>query len=71
MSYFNNNLGFSMIELIIAVSIMVILTSVAYLSYSKYLEDTENARNQIDAEVLQTEVELDFLKREVFPTSIQ
>lgn len=63
--------GFSMIELLIVISIITILSSISYMTYSEHITETENTKKKADMDVLQTEIELEMLKNEAFPTKIQ
>jgi len=66
-----NKTGFTFIELIIVTSIIAVLSTLAYISYSQLSTNAENAKKQADLDTAQSSIELEKLQEESFPSKIQ
>ena len=67
----NKKFGFTLVEIIIVATILVVFTTLAYVSYSQYIKNAENAKNQADLDTLQSTIELKKLQEESFPSKIE
>ena len=63
--------GFTLIELIIVVTIIAVLSSVAYFSFSQYSTDAENTKKKTELNTIQSKIELEILKEESFPSKLK
>ena len=62
--------GFTLVELIITLSIIVTLAAVSFLMLANEPKEAENMKKEADLEMIRTQVEMEVLKSGKVPTFI-
>jgi len=68
--HFSNALGFSLIELMIVVSIIAILAIVAFASYTNFLKSSRDAKRESDIKFIQSALEQYFADQKYYPFTV-
>jgi prepilin-type N-terminal cleavage/methylation domain-containing protein len=68
---YGNNKAFTLTELIIVIAILAVFATVSFFSYSPSLKDASNTKQQVDADTLETIIEMNTLQNDSFPSRTQ